>query len=142
MQTYEIVNPSDQYTLQAERFEVACVTTLLLGDGKYGLRSTSDNMPILLFGNHEEWVKRRFDCSVDELIASVSLDELATCLETVLIGDRDVFELAIRRMTLESQAEFKIEWHDKNRSSLNDIGRRAWDYAKSLREAGKNNENS
>ena len=36
---YEIINPSDPYTLKADDFKIAAAACLILGDGQYGLES-------------------------------------------------------------------------------------------------------
>jgi len=62
---WEIINPSDYCTMEAESFAVACVASLFLGEGKYGLDPIGDTnkeykMPIMLFGGVDEFFSREF----------------------------------------------------------------------------------
>ena len=83
---FEIVNPSDAYTIEGELLPCG-VATMILGEGTYGLKDERGDtaMPIFLFGGHEPWLKEQ---GVQDL--SVYLEEhraeIATALETVLIG--------------------------------------------------------
>ena len=137
MNEWEIINPSDHYTIQAARFEVAVVATLILGNGQYALRSTiegGDDMPLMLFGPESSWFQERFGQDFEGVVDTVTRDELSICLDSVLIGNRGLYEMARREMAAESRREFRIQWHDAQRSSLNDIGRRAWELAARLAE--------
>jgi len=51
--TFEIVNPSDPYTIETDDFAAACVATILLGVGKYALDEKGGEkrqMPLLFLG--------------------------------------------------------------------------------------------
>ena len=121
MPTYEIVNPSDPYTIKGEPL-VVCVMVALLGDGKYGLRPCEEGvedpeLPFFAFGGDPRaWFKARF--GVEELTEWVEehLEECAECLESVLIGgerDRRVVESALAEMPdEESRKRFLAKYHD------------------------------
>lgn len=136
---YEIINPSDAYTLVCDDFKIACLATLLLGHGKYGLQSqdASQEMPVFFLGGEETWFPATFGATFDELLPQVRYDDLARCLESVVIGsftDRTVYDIAMKALpTAEDRASFAEQWHEVKRSSLNDIGARAKALAKMMR---------
>lgn len=55
---FEIINPSDPYTMEADDLEIAAVSVSFLGDGKYALEGIDDaqgnNVPMFLLGGHDE----------------------------------------------------------------------------------------
>lgn len=142
MKLYEITNPSDPYTIQGER-EICAAAVIMLGEGHYGLTcvdGTDDGLPIFLFANAahvEGWWMEAFDC---ELSASLSRHaEIAEALDSVLIGDptdRATYEVGLSLITNESnRAAWREKWHEDRRSSLNNIGARAWQLAELIRKA-------
>lgn len=139
---FEIVNPSDTATLEAVDFEVACCACLLLGEGTYGLREVGGvrEMPILAFfpGDANTWFSGQFGRTVEAALNAIWKDSaLSACLESVLLGnadDRDVYRTAMEAITDEAaRKKFKATWHDKHRSSMNDICKAAWSLADRLR---------
>ena len=140
MTVYSIINPSDSYTLAADDLKIAALAVFLLGKGKYGLetRDGEQAVPLFLFGGADEWVQEQFGITLEELMSgAVSDGDLATCLESVVIGDFADRELFLKTVDLlpESAREAWIEgWNDSKRSSLNDIGGRAKDCARFLRD--------
>lgn len=113
MHTYEICNPSDPYTMEADDLEVAAVAVFALGGGHYPLldKDGATVVPAFLFGGSAEWVAETFSCTVDELFERVKGQKraaLVAALDSVQIpGGRE-------------------------RSSLNDIGGRAKKIVKAL----------
>lgn len=138
---YEIINPSDPYTIKGE-FKIVCLATCLLGEGSYALESESgdEHMPIFLFGGAMEWLKEKFGADFD-LPAEIRdrSVEIADCLDTVLIGrfqDRKTYEDGLRLITDEqNRTKWRDRWLDERRSSMNNIGGRAYQLAARLREA-------
>ena len=118
---FEIVNPSDPYTMEAPDMEVAAVACCLLGSGKYGLtglgEDSAESVPIFLLGGHDEWFVEKFGMSY--------ADTVAHCLEH---RGKQLAE------SLDSVTLMRGE-----RSSLNDIGRRARKYAELVREKAAEN---
>lgn len=108
---YEIVNPSDPYTLETDNLEAAAVACFFLGSGKYALTDEEGNqaVPFFLFGGHDEWFKEHFGYGFEESIDRVDKQKLVEALESVSMGS-------------------------EKRSSLNDIGGRAKDFATECRE--------
>jgi len=133
MMIYEIINMSDHYTLEADDFLVAAAATMLVGRGNYGLSGNGEEMPIFLIGGAEEWVFERYG-GMDEFTQFIraNTDAIASCLDTVAICHKEDRPI--------DMAEYRARLHDENRTSLNDIGRTAWEMAEALRE--KNTENA
>lgn len=112
---FEIVNPSDAYTMEADDMEVAAVACCLLGDGKYALKGVGEDagsdVPVFLLGGHDRWFISKF---------GMDYETTAThCLEH-RVGD---LARAFDSVTLTSGS----------RSSLNNIGARARALAQAVR---------
>ncbi len=118
---FNIINPSDPYTMEAPDLEVAAVAVSFLGNGAYPLdgigESAGQNVPPFLIGGHDEWFiekfGKNFEGIADDMMNSRS-EELAAAFDSV---------------TLES----------KRRSSMNDIKARAQSLSNSVRiQASRN----
>jgi len=114
---FDLINPSDPYTLEADDFEIAAVAVCLLGNGKYPADALGDdanksnNVPAFLFGGHDEWFQARFGGTyeaVAERVLKERADALARCFESVKLGR-------------------------ERRTSMNDIGGKARELAKAVR---------
>jgi hypothetical protein len=140
MPIFEIINPSDPYTLVGSK-EAAIVAVTFLGGGKYGLGGEDGNeMPFLMFMSEDE-----VDTYFKKVLGMPLLDwvdnnrtELIECFDSVLIGgkgERQTFEKGLELIDDESKKKaWREEWHDRKRSSMNDIGGRAQDYALQMRQ--------
>lgn len=134
---YEIVNPSDAYTLEAAEFKHAAAAILLLGQGKYGLTpETGDqDVPLFLLGGYDDWAKEiNFDLNA---VLNDELEHVGEVLESVLIGNfRDRIELkdAMSAMNPEKARAYREAWVDRRRSSMNNIGAAAKQIAERIRE--------
>ena len=125
-EVWNISNPSDHYTIVGDFEAVACAT-LLLGQGGYGLQPLSGDhsgLPIFLFGGFDAWAKEQWPTEGFGDVLTRRRTDIADALDTVLIGDRALFEKS--GMTWEA-------WQDHHRSSLNDIGTRARKMAQHMR---------
>lgn len=109
---YEIINPSDPYTIKGE-FKIAVLSTILLGEGSYALQSESgdEHMPVFLFCGAMEWLRAQFGQDFDLSAAfDTHAAEIADCLDTVLIGrfqDRRTYEDGLSLIT---EAQNRIKW--------------------------------
>lgn len=133
MATYEFINPSDPYTFEAPDLEVAAVVTFLVGGGRCGADSLdgSDNVPIFLFGGSEAWVQQTFGRDLKpwfEQTMGQRRSEICASLESFLYGGRQERQ----RLSAATLAE-RAEHNNRSRSSMNNIGRRAFDIASNLR---------
>lgn len=142
MTIYVISNPSDPYTIESDNELVACYAVLLLGRGGFGLSTEKDVvMPILLFGGFEEWLMKAFGSkSIPNEWVLENREAIIKALESVLVGSpRDRKELTSALALMPDPAareQYKQQWMDRRRSSLNNIGGRAHEIAKALRAAG------
>lgn len=112
---YNLINPSDPYTFEADDLELAAVAVVLLGDGQYLADPVGggESVPAFLFGGHDEWFKMKFGESCEETANKVineRTDSIARALESVALTS-------------------------KERSSMNDIGGRAHALARQIRDS-------
>ena len=137
MNTYEIINPSDPYTMLAPDDATACAASLLLCQG-YGLHGIGRDfrMPPFLFDDPRPWFKEYMGMSIEDFLAANSL-KVATALDTVLIGDSDdraTIDAAIAAMpAADARLKFVDDYADRKRTSMNNIGKRARQLAAAFR---------
>lgn len=136
---FDIINPSDPYTMKADSLLTAAVAICLLGEGKLAIKQLDGdaNVPIFLFGGHDEWFTKNLGGTFQAVLNNVTdSPELADCLDSVLLGgqeERQQFEQELQLLEPEQRDEYRNLWHDERKSSDNDIGRRAWRMAQHLR---------
>jgi hypothetical protein len=120
---YNIINPSDPYTMEADDEVVACAAGLILGEGRYALRRADDEqqvLPIFIGGGGIDWFVEKAGCSFADFLNAKG-GEIGKALKSVRIGSPEA------RIHVQS-----VEDHDKRRSSMNDIGRYAWSVGEAL----------
>ncbi len=108
---YEIINPSDGYTIEHGDFAVVCVATLALGMGGYGLSDPATGktvMPVMVFGVDDDWFMTTFNTTLENLLQTTDRSAVADALESVTLAT------------------------DK-RTSMNDIGAKAHAIAAQIR---------
>jgi hypothetical protein len=135
MPVYEIINPSDAYTIRGE-LRHAAIATLFLGDGKYGLTDADGNqaMPLFVLGGLEAWLVEKG--IAPDTFTPGDWAAVADAADSVLIGgfrDRADAEAATSRMTPGDAAAYLAERQDRRRSSMNDIGASAKSLAAKIR---------
>lgn len=140
---YEIVNPSDRYTIECEDLQIATVACCLLGGGQYAFRpleAGGEEVPMFLFGGVEPFCRQHFKNDFADVLASVKAsrrEALAAALDSVVVSDRGEY-LAVRDALPEGERQaFRARWHDERRSSMNDIGGRAYAMARQLRDGAE-----
>lgn len=132
---YELINPSDPYTLRADDHHVAAVAGLLLGQGAIGVRAIDDSFSTPILFGWDDWLAER-GIDLDQFIPA-HRPELADALDSVLIGKaaaRQDVEDMLAVIAEDKRAEWDARRQDRHRSSMNDIGSRAKAYARRLRE--------
>jgi hypothetical protein len=140
MPIYEIINPSDHYTIECPDLEVAFVACCLLGNGQYAfdpLDESGVKVPLFMFGGHDEWAQEQFGASTDDVLGrclKARRSEVADALDSVLIGKRAAFAAIAPEKGTDAWREARTKWHDVHRSSFNDIGGRAYQIAAKLRK--------
>ncbi|KKL99340.1 hypothetical protein LCGC14_1815420 [marine sediment metagenome] len=126
---YDIINPSDAVTLEADDVVVAQAACLLLGEGQYALTNSEGEevLPLCVFGGQfEKWAKEQNFNLVD--ILKNHRAEVTTCLRSVMccsISDRAAIVAAVG-----DDPEALARYNDTKRSSLNDICGLAFSLAK------------
>lgn len=91
---FDIINPSDPYTMTACDLEVAAVAVCVLGHGRYGLRGLAPDagadVPVFLFpGTADEWFRATFGDDYDTVATRCLEDRtgaLVAALESVTLG--------------------------------------------------------
>jgi hypothetical protein len=120
---YEIINPSDKYTMESNDKAAACAACLFLGEGKYALSDMDGNrvLPILAFGNADPNEVMQDTCGITltETVATKK-PAIAAALRSVMIGDP-----SFRTLWKDASEETKAKYLDENRSSMNNIAKRA-----------------
>jgi hypothetical protein len=145
---YEIINMSDAYTIEAKDLELAFVACVLLGSGQYAFEPLQDEgvkVPFFMFGGVDEFCQKHFSKSsgaVLDGVMEIRNEELAECLESCLIGGKSNRQTYFDGLALiddpAKREQWRNSWHDERRSSLNDIGGRAYEMAEKLRAKTKN----
>jgi hypothetical protein len=145
MPIYEIINPSDPYTIDGP-LKTCAVAVTYLGHGHYALRDDKGKvaLPVFIFGgvgDLNDFFQETFGESFKDADASITTTELADVMNSVLIGRiRDRAEILDHINSVpEDQREVKRSFIlDQRRSSMNNIGQAAWNYAVELRRVAKN----
>lgn len=137
---FHLINMSDPYTFEAPDLKTAALTTLLLGGGEYGAESEDKSLevPVMLLVGREgivQWFKDKCDLDITGVTIGDMREPVGKCLASFVIGSfeqRKIYEDMRTVLREDLQTDFKIKWHDDRRSSLNDIGRRAWRLSEQL----------
>ena len=133
MKLYELINPSDKYTFYAPNIEVAGCCAMLLSYMFSAVEVTdegnAESSPAIW--GHDEWMKQR---GINEDWIDEHSNEIAEAFESFVISDRSEYEESIKYMSPENVLKYKAERQDRQRSSMNQIGERAYEYAKRFRE--------
>lgn len=142
---FEIINPSDPYTIEAPDMKIAAAACVLLGNGQYAFRPLEGEgaveVPLFLFGGHDEWFKEQFGAGTDAVLTDIMENRraaLADCLDSTTYGsaaDRREFEHLTEHCAPAERQKLRIERNNNRRGSLNDIAGRAHRYAKNFRAA-------
>lgn len=96
-------------------------------------------MPVMLFEDCDRWFQKQFDKPAEVAMREIPLDQLAKCLESVLIGtpkQRKIYHSMLAMLETPQLREMWARvWHEQNRTSGNDIGARAKELAAEMVEA-------
>jgi hypothetical protein len=145
---YEIANPSDACTIEADDSVLAAIAVLILSNGAYGLYDEDGRtvLPIFAFSGPErliEWLKDHGieDGKIDEFYAKNG-DEMAKILESVAYGkidDRKGITALTDKMSAADRLEALSKWNESRRSSVTDISAACLGLAKVFREKATGN---
>jgi len=144
MKQYEIINPSDACTVEAEDSTVAAVAILLLSEGAYGCRDEEGNdfLPPLVFGGEEAvngWLESVGIGDLGEYV-NEKREAIAAVLDSAMYGkfvDRRAYKKGLELIDDEAKRkEWRDAWEDDRRTSMTKICQAAWSYARALRARG------
>lgn len=140
---YEIVNPSDAVTIEAQDSVLASIAIIVLGNGQYGLYDEDGRTVLGIFALSSpekliEWLRDNGveDTKMDEFYAKNG-EEIAAILESVVYGDikdRKSITALTESMTKADRLKAIAKYNDSKRSSMNDIGSAAFELAKGFRK--------
>lgn len=137
MNIYEFITPSDPITFKSDNDKVAFACALLLGNGKAGCKNktTGENLPtMLMFSTNPDKNIQDFIGGDFKEFLETNKPQIAECFKSFTYGsvsDRQTFDDACEVITNpEKLKEFKAKHEDKNRSSLSQWVKAAWDYSK------------
>lgn len=120
---YEVINPSDAITFRASVVEAACIADRLrpawyfVKDVETGEEPKVDNL------------QADYDAIWKD---AEKLASYADAYRSFLVGtrsERELFEEAVSRMTPEEALAYRDKYHDRRRTSMNDICRQVWTQA-------------
>lgn len=134
MYLYELITPSDPITFKAKNNKIAFICAVLLGNGQAGVNkyNSDDNIPSLLFlsKNPNEIINSYLDNTVDNFIEN-NKNDIKECFKSFAYGNfnsRIDYDNAIEAITDSKKLEeFKKKHEDKNRSSMSQWVKLAWD---------------
>lgn len=134
---YEIINPSDPITIEADDVLVAKAATLVLGEGAYGLTDEHGThiLGIYLFGATDEaMISEGFYGGLEGIGTFVRshVEAVAACLESAMVCS--IRNRVAIRAAVGDDAGASVRFNEARRSSLNDIAGRARKIAALLRE--------
>jgi hypothetical protein len=144
MKQYEIINMSDACTIEAKTDRIAGVAVIILSQGQYALNNEEGEqvLPLMLFGGEaalQGWMNEvGIEVELDEYVEA-NLEEIADALDSVMYGsfaDRAAYNKGIELLDGDEAKikEWKDHWENERRTSMTEICRVAWGYAKALRD--------
>jgi hypothetical protein len=135
---YELSNPSDQITFEADDDKVASACCLILGHGNYGLNRDGETVvPIFLFAKEPEVVAWLEEHGLKELgeFMDAHAAQMAECLSSSAVcsvADRKAMKAVVSQGG--SMREALDAWNDAKRTSISDICGRAMQLADQFRK--------
>ena len=129
---YDIINPSDDVTIETDDLDVARAVCLFLGEGKYGLNDEEGNeaMPLLFLGGMDEFCEATgFD--YPSTVRNQRAKFIA-CLRSAMccrVSERKAIRAAVG-----DDLDALARYNDVKRTSLNDIAGYAHSVAKQLEQ--------
>lgn len=139
MDIYEFITPSDPITFKADNDKIAFTCALILGSGKAGCenKATGESLPTMLIFSEDpdKEIVEYIGGDFKEFIEANKL-KIAECFKSFAYGsvsDRQTYDDACDSITdVEKLKEFKAKHEDKNRSSLTQWVKAAWDYGDNI----------
>lgn len=140
---YEIANPCDAVTIEAEDSVLAAVAVVVLGNGTYGLYDEDERvvLPIFLLEKPEKLVAWLTEHGIDsnkmDDFYAKNGEEVAKILESVVYGkinDRRALTAMTEKMSTTDRLDATSKWNESRRSSTRNIGADARNLAMAFRK--------
>jgi hypothetical protein len=131
---YEISNPSDPVTFEADEDWVAALAVAILGSGRMGCTSSDGRqvLPIFLFGGGDTWLEDNYEGLLGKARSAEGRLAVAAALESTAVCSLSA-RSALRAAVGEDREALE-RWNEAKRSSMNNICGRARDLARWLRD--------
>jgi hypothetical protein len=131
---YEIINPSDPITISTDDVLIAKAATLLLGHGAFGLRDETGEsvLGIYLFGCGDEALQKEGFEDLGQFVMD-HREELSRCFESAMVCGIKHRVALLAAIGDDPQALERF--NESERTSMNNIAGRAFEFAAQLREA-------
>lgn len=123
---YEVINPSDKITFRATVVEAACIAARLR-QAWYFVKDIETGVEPEI-----EDLEAEYDAIWKD---AGKLSSYADAYRSFMVGsvnERELLEEAVSRMTAEEAIGYRARWHDKRRTSMNDICRQVWETAEKI----------
>lgn len=123
---YEVINPSDKITFRATVVEASCIADRLRS-AWYFVKDVETGV-----GPEIENLQAEYDAIWKD---AGKLSSYADAYRSFMVGslsERKLLEEAVSYMTAEEAASYRLTWHDKRRTSMNDICRQVWETAEKI----------
>ncbi len=133
MPVYELINPSDPYTFVAPSIEVAGACAVMLSS-KYGARDVATDEQTPVWFGWPEWLADR---GIDNAWTKANAAAIADAFDSFLIGkaaERADVESMLQLIPEDKREQWRNERQNRHRSSVSQIGERAYQLAKHWRE--------
>lgn len=137
---YELITPSDPIVFAAVNDKVAYTCSILLGNGKAGCkREDGESIPtMIMFDPDPEKTMQEYLGEPMKDFISKNMAEIADCFDSFSYGDfedKRRYEDAVSAITDPVKLkEFKAKHEDRNRSSMSQWVKGAWNYAEGIRK--------
>lgn len=145
MNIYEFVTPSDAITFKTDDDKIAYACALILGKGKAGCHRRDENgnevnlQTILIFcADPMPIIKEKLGMELDEFIEK-NESKISECFLSFSYGkisERRTYDDAMEAITdEEKRKEFKAKHEDRNRTSMNQWVKGAWNIGEKLKKS-------
>lgn len=127
---YELINPSDPVTIQAEDDKVAAAVALIVGKGAMGLFRTDGYgngiqvLPIMIFCDKSQLDEYLRELGIHDMSKFIveKINEIIDCLESALVGSASdrvaIMEVCSQQGDVKKAMRV---WNESKRTSMNDI---------------------
>lgn len=123
---YEVINPSDKITFRATLVEAACIADRLRPAWYFVKDVQTDEEPKV------DDLETEYDAIWKSAEKLASYADAYRSFMVGSISERELLEEAVSRMSDDEAKAYRAQWHDKRRTSMNDICRQVWGTAEKI----------